>query len=72
MLSALWMGMTLYTEGFENAYGGFFASPVSTRAEARGASEVESRNAGPLTQRVRDRVTADLQDAARRHAGDVD
>lgn len=72
MLGALWVGMNLYREGVESAYGGIFASSDSAPAVAREGSMPEARSAAPVTQRVRDRVTADLEGAARRHAGDVD
>jgi hypothetical protein len=62
MVAAIYVGLTLYTEGFDNAFGGIFAS-----------SDEPSERQAPVTQRVRDRVTEHLRTGAERRerlAGD--
>jgi len=80
MLIALYVGMAVYTEGIENAFGGVFAPirPVSEREEplathltpgaqmADAPSEPRRRRRVPLTRAVRDRVNADIESGARR------
>jgi hypothetical protein len=77
MLIALYIGMTIYTQGIEQAYGGIFApiapsdsgSPMATHlTPAAGMADVptEPRPRVRITDAVRDRVTADLQEGARR------
>lgn len=77
MLIALYIGMTIYTEGIENAYGGIFApiatsdggSPMATHlTPAAGMADApsEPRPRQRITDAVRDRVTSDLQEGARR------
>jgi len=78
MLAALYIAMTLYTEGIEHAFGGAFApiesfdrreepmatslSPAAQLADAPS----EPRRPVRLTEAVRDRVTSDLEEGARR------
>jgi hypothetical protein len=77
MLIALYIGMTIYTQGIENAYGGIFAplatsdggSPMATHltpAAGMADAPTEARPRQRITEAVRDRVTADLQEGARR------
>jgi hypothetical protein len=77
LLVALYIGMTIYTEGIENAYGGIFApiapsdreSPMATHlTPAAGMADAPMAPArrGKVTDAVRDRVTADLEEGARR------
>jgi hypothetical protein len=77
MLIALYIGMTIYTEGIENAYGGIFApiatsdggDPAATHltpAAGMADAPAEARPRQRITEAVRDRVTADLQEGARR------
>lgn len=77
MLIALYIGMTIYTEGIENAYGGIFApiatsddgSPMATHltpAAGMADAPTERRPRERITEAIRDRVTADLQEGARR------
>jgi hypothetical protein len=80
MLIALYVGMAIYSEGIEHAFGGAFAplQPASERDEplathlAPGAqmadapSEPRRRRRVPLTQAVRDRVKADIESGTRR------
>jgi hypothetical protein len=77
MLIALYIGMTIYTEGIEQAYGGIFApiapsdggSPMATHltpAAEMADAPTEPRPRKRITEAVRDRVTSDLQEGARR------
>jgi hypothetical protein len=77
MLIALYIGMTIYTEGIENAYGGIFAPIASseggtpmpthlTPAAGMADAPMEPRPRQRVTEAVRDRVTADLREGARR------
>jgi hypothetical protein len=77
MLIALYIGMTIYTQGIENAYGGIFApiassdgdNPMATHltpAAGMADAPTEPRPRKRVTEAVRDRVTADLQEGARR------
>ena len=77
MLVALYVGMTLYTEGIENAYGGIFApiapsdreSPMATHlTPAAGMADAPSggERRVKITDAVRERVSEDLERAARR------
>jgi len=77
MLIALYIGMTIYTQGIENAYGGIFApiapsdgdTPMATHltpAAGMADAPTEPRPRKRITEAVRDRVTADLQEGARR------
>lgn len=56
MLIAIYVGISLYTEGTDHAFGGILASPASDPAP----------RPRPVTQRVRERVTEDLRSAAER------
>jgi hypothetical protein len=77
MLAALYIGMTIYTEGIENAYGGIFAPIASSDREspmaahltpAAGMADAPSGGARrvKITDAVRKRVSDDLEQAARR------
>jgi hypothetical protein len=77
MLIALYIGMTIYSEGIEQAYGGIFApiassdggSPMATHltpAAGMADAPTEPRPRKRITEAVRDRVTSDLQEGARR------
>jgi len=77
MLIALYIGMTIYSEGIEQAYGGIFApiassdggSPMATHlTPAAGMADVpmEPRPRKRITEAVRDRVTSDLEEGAHR------
>jgi hypothetical protein len=77
MLIALYIGMTIYSEGIEQAYGGIFApiassdggSPMATHltpAAGMADAPTEPRPRKRVTEAVRDRVTSDLQEGARR------
>lgn len=80
VLGALYVGITIYTEGIDAVFGGVLAplEPVSQRetplatgltGAAQGVDEPSSpappRRVSP-TQAVRERVTSDLQEGARR------
>ena len=78
LLIALYVGMTVYTEGLENAFGGAFAplEPVDGRDEPL-ATELtpaaqmadapsERRRRVPVTQAVRERVNSHMETGARR------
>jgi hypothetical protein len=79
MLISLYIGMTIYQKGLENAFGGAFAPLESVRGDG-GALESEITPsaqfdaAGPadrerkvfITDAVRQKVNADLQMGARR------
>ena len=49
ILVAVWIGIEVYTEGTDRAFGGLFASHSPTPASAQ--------TGGPLTDRVHDRVS---------------
>jgi hypothetical protein len=80
MLLALYVGMTIYTQGLEQAFGGIFA-PIDSRTEVDSrsselADEIKlhprddpapARRRVPITEQVRDRVTRHLQRGATRN-----
>ena len=77
MLIALYIGLTIYTEGIENAYGGIFAPIASSDGDSSTATHLtptagtaaaptERRPRQRITEAIRDRVTADLEEGARR------
>jgi hypothetical protein len=78
VLIAIYVGMTVYTEGIENAFGGAFAplEPVDGREEPTASyltpaaqmadAPTERRRRVPVTQAVRERVNADMETGARR------
>ncbi len=73
MLVALWVGLTLYSEGTQSAFGGAFASVASAGVGRDGADPAgAAAGRAPLTERVRSRVAADLEAAAERHGGDLE
>jgi hypothetical protein len=77
-LAAIYVGMTIYTEGMENAFGGAFAplEPVDGREEPWATDltpaaqmadgPTERRRRVPITQAVRERVNSDMESGARR------
>ncbi len=79
MLAALYVGMTIYTEGLEQAFGGIFAplesvndstAPMATQftpAAQSATPPAEPTRRIPILQGVHDRVTADLETGARRN-----
>ncbi len=85
ILIALYIGMSIYTDGIDRTLGGIFATvepvdggedpfatqltPAAGRADAPSAP---SQPRGRVTERVRDRVTADLQQAAQRRGYETD
>lgn len=78
MLTALYIAMTLYTQGIEHAFGGAFApiEPGDHREEPLATSlnpaaqladaPSEPRRRVLVTDAVRERVTSDLEEGARR------
>lgn len=82
ILIALYIGMTIYTEGLENALGGVFApiephgdsgTPLATNlTPVAGLADEPTREGGAagghvrVTDAVRERVTQDLREGARR------
>jgi len=77
MIIALYIGMTIYTEGLEQAYGGIFAPIASSERDgslATGLTPVAGMADAPsaparrvkVTDAVRERVSADLEEGARR------
>ena len=78
MLVALYVGMTVYAEGIENAFGGAFApiepidqgeEPLATHltpAAQMADAPTERRRRVPVTQAVRERVNAHMESGARR------
>ena len=79
MLVSLYIGMTIYQEGLESAFGGAFAPLESVRGdgsalESELAPTAQFDDAGPsdrerkvwVTDSVRDRVNGSLQSGARR------
>jgi len=79
MLLALYIGMTIYSRGLEQAYGGLFApiassdrdsSPATALTPLAGTAEAptEAARRVKITDAVRDRVTADIAAGARRYS----
>ena len=77
MLVALYIGMTLQTEGMQQAFGGVFApiEPIGSKAPTASAlsdaAQSSDAPSGPrtrlkITDAVRNRVSADLQQGAER------
>jgi hypothetical protein len=79
LLVSLYIGMTIYQEGLESAFGGAFAPLESVREDGGAldgelAPSADFDAAGPadrerkvwVTDSVRDRVNASLQSGARR------
>lgn len=65
LVVALWVGMTLYTEGSQQAFGGLFAGLASEQAETSApASRLQER----MTQR-HDRHQQRLDEAIERSEG---
>jgi hypothetical protein len=77
MLLALYIGMTIYSEGIDRAYGGLFAPISSSERDSSlatgltplaGTAEAptEARRRVKVTDAVRERVGADLAEGAKR------
>jgi hypothetical protein len=78
MLIALYIGMTIYTDGLENAFGGALApiQPLQMRdssgatgltpAAQEGDAPAERERRVWITDAVREQVTSDLESGARR------
>lgn len=58
LVISLWIGMTIYSEGIENAFGGIFSAIDEGKAEDGGAYVVDGRT---LPQRFGDRVQEQLE-----------
>ena len=83
MLAAMYLGMQIYTEGIDNVLGGVLAPIQSSDRDSSRASHLSpaaqladepssaSRPRERLSERVRRRVTADLETGASRYR-DVD
>ena len=77
---AVWVGMEIYNEGTEGAFGGIFAPIESVRGNEDGSTAADLTPAAqeadvpaqrrtrsaPITSAVRDKVTRDIQHGARR------
>jgi hypothetical protein len=85
ILIAMYLGMSIYTDGIDRTLAGIFSAvePVEDRDDplathltpAAGLSDAASAPARPrerVTERVRDRVTADLQQGAQRRGYETD
>ncbi len=85
IIIAMYLGMSIYTDGIDRTLDGIFASiepvddgrdPLATHlTPAAGLADAPSAPSRPrqrVTERVRDRVTADLQQAAQRRGYETD
>jgi hypothetical protein len=75
ILIAMYLGMSIYTDGIDRTLGGIFASvePVEDGEEQSADSpSAPSRPRERVTERVRDRVTVDLQQGLERRGYDTD
>ena len=85
IIIAMYLGMSIYTDGIDRTLDGIFASiepvddgrdPLATHlTPAAGLADAPSGSSRPrqrVTERVRDRVTADLQQAAQRRGYETD
>jgi hypothetical protein len=85
IIIALYIGMSIYTDGIDRTLDGIFAAiepvdggedPFATHlTPAAGRADAPSAPTPPrgrVTERVRDRVTADLQQAAQRRGYETD
>ena len=77
MMVALYIGMTIHTQGMEQAFGGIFApiEPISRHSSAATALTPAAQSADApsatrprlkITDAVRNRVSSDLQHGAQR------
>ena len=77
MLLALYIGMTIYSKGIDQAYGGLFAPIESSERDSSlatgltplagtAAAPTEARRRAKVTDAVRERVSADLAAGAER------
>ncbi len=80
ILGAVWVGMEMYNEGTDKAFGGIFAPLESARSDDGGLpatgltpaaqeADVPSQRRSqrvPITEAVRQRVTRDLEEGAKR------
>lgn len=65
LLVALYVGMSVYAKGVETSVGGA-AAQLEADPAAPGAPDAGRSRSVPITEAVRQRVTSDLQAAARR------
>ena len=82
IIIAMYLGMSIYTDGIDRTLDGIFAAvepvedPLATHltpvAGLGDAPSAPPQPRGRVTERVRDRVTADLQNAARRRGYETD
>ena len=56
VMAAVWVGMTVYSQGVDQAYGGLFAGNGGREQVA------QSQRRGPVTERVRVKVSGQFQD----------
>ncbi len=72
ILIAMYLGMSIYTDGIDRTLNGIFASvePVDDREDPLADSPSAPRQR--VTERIHDRVTADLQHAAQRRGYETD
>lgn len=75
ILVAMYVGMQIYTQGIDNMLGGALdpiesserdSSSIGTHLTGGDVTMPTERDRGPVTQKVRDKVTADLQRGAER------
>jgi hypothetical protein len=76
----IYLGITVYEKGVDAVFGGVFAgsrasAPPALDSDGAGAPAPTARRPGTvspsaITQRVRQRVTEDIQQGARRHSGE--
>jgi hypothetical protein len=78
---AIWVGLTVYDQGVDRAFGGLFAGSkqeaphrvAATTPAAPDDSESDepegSARPAPITERVRERVTGSMEQGARRAGG---
>ncbi len=75
ILIAMYLGMSIYTDGIDRTLNGIFASvePVDDREDPHAdPASAPSQPRQRVTERVHDRVTADLQRAAQRRGYETD
>ena len=65
MLIALYVGMTIYTEGIDQAFGGALATHLAPSAQSADAPADRARRVS-ITDRVRERVSAEMEEGRRR------
>jgi hypothetical protein len=68
MLCALWAGAQIYSSGMSGAV----SQPLPPRERELGAAASDGAPRAPITERVRSRVSADLEAGFARHTGSDD